>query len=108
MCELSLEPTRTPPWNPKKVRSGVISLFAHTLYSRNTTVGQTDSQGSFSEATSNVGVQARVPFGVPLRRGVDSVGHEALVDDTRAVDESAAAVDEADFELRRGPLDEHL
>ena len=57
---------------------------------------------------SNVGVQARVPLGVPLRRGVDSVGHEALVDAPSAVDESSAAVDEADFELRRGALDEHL
>ena len=57
---------------------------------------------------SNGGVQAGVPLGVPLRRGVDSVGHEALVDVPSAVDESAAAVGQPQLELRRGALDEHL
>ena len=71
---------------------------------------------SVSQNTSNVGVQARVPLGVPRRRHVDSVGHEALVDETKVVSrifrgvqyESPAAIHEADSEVRRGALDEHL
>ena len=111
-------PSPSPAWRTKGGRreySYQLACFQTTGRSRlapyryvQRVVIQSGQSGSFSENTSNVGVQARVPLGVPLRRGVDSVGHEALVDAPSAVDESPAAVDEADFELRRGALDEHL